>query len=454
MRQNTESTGIPSRFGSAPSSSAAGLRELTAEILADHKTPHSARLCPLGKHVVYCLQSASNPEENILCDLWKAEVGKELSAKQITYSDGNNEMPQWSPDGMSIAFVSDRLKRGKSSAIYIMTADGSINHSTPHSEDKITACKWSPDGKRIAFSQHASGNEDPRVSQFSGKLNRLRSWNLETNQVETLFAEPKHVHKFVWGSRSDRLYLVLYDSADLSAPYYTGAQIVRLTLPAGHKPEHIAFFDGAIADLNFHNQHLYLVATVHPNYIASAMTVWRVIADPEHGSSSTPEQVLPAVNETVSRISELKSCSRTVAALIEVGLQDRICHVDGSDDVPIYSSPSEISTWDLKLLEDEGSALVIGTSLPNSPPELYSVQGDDLIQLSDHGSELRIRYRSRWHFTRINFLSTFESHQQAMEDSSHSTRRPNGSRNSFVQSRSYLPSRTLARYGWVRCTVS
>jgi len=59
-------------------------------------------------------------------------------------------MPKWSPDGRTLAFVSDR---DGNLELYTMNADGSgVTRLTNYPGDDVEP-DWSPDGKRIAFSR-------------------------------------------------------------------------------------------------------------------------------------------------------------------------------------------------------------------------------------------------------------------------------------------------------------
>lgn len=82
---------------------------------------------------------------------------------------------QWSPDGTRFLFQSsyeDPANRGKdgsvSSAIYVMSVDGS-NQKRLTSIDGIDGSPaWSPDGKRIAFSSNRHGSMDIFVMNSDG----------------------------------------------------------------------------------------------------------------------------------------------------------------------------------------------------------------------------------------------------------------------------------------------
>jgi dipeptidyl aminopeptidase/acylaminoacyl peptidase len=80
--------------------------------------------------------------------LWIAPVSGAQQARQLVFVRGENDSPQWSPDGSEIAFVSHR---GDHSfiAIYNFGRD-SIRYLAP-SVDRDSMPRWSQDGKQIAF---------------------------------------------------------------------------------------------------------------------------------------------------------------------------------------------------------------------------------------------------------------------------------------------------------------
>ncbi len=75
--------------------------------------------------------------------------------KQLTFTDGINTSPTFSPNGNRIAFVSNR---GGSPQIYVMKTDGRDKRRLTFNEGFYnTSPAWSPDGKKIAFSSFING---------------------------------------------------------------------------------------------------------------------------------------------------------------------------------------------------------------------------------------------------------------------------------------------------------
>ncbi len=80
--------------------------------------------------------------------IWIAPVSGKEKAKELTYARGDNQQPQWSPDGRKIAFVSDR---GDHSFIVIYEFGRNTLRYVSPSADRDRTPRWSPEGSQIAY---------------------------------------------------------------------------------------------------------------------------------------------------------------------------------------------------------------------------------------------------------------------------------------------------------------
>jgi dipeptidyl aminopeptidase/acylaminoacyl peptidase len=79
--------------------------------------------------------------------IWIAPIDGSRPAQQAFYARGTSDSPVWSPDGQTLAFVSDRTDH---SFIGLFTPGRAIRFIAP-STSRDSMPLWSPDSKRIAF---------------------------------------------------------------------------------------------------------------------------------------------------------------------------------------------------------------------------------------------------------------------------------------------------------------
>lgn len=83
----------------------------------------------------------------------------------LTHRPGQDRSPAWSPDGRTIAFISDHDGR---SGLYLMNIDGTHPRFLLEASMQ-NGLHWSPDGKYIAFTQAAVGRTHVCTFQLDGR---------------------------------------------------------------------------------------------------------------------------------------------------------------------------------------------------------------------------------------------------------------------------------------------
>lgn len=90
---------------------------------------------------------------------------------RLTFTSARNDHPAWSPDGGTLAFVSERLG-GRD--LFVMNADGTDQRALVVGQGEVRLPRFSPDGRWILFSSDRDGDLDVYVVSVDGaELRRL-----------------------------------------------------------------------------------------------------------------------------------------------------------------------------------------------------------------------------------------------------------------------------------------
>ncbi len=105
--------------------------------------------------------------------IWSVPLDGSTPAKRLFYARGECGAHEWSPDGMKLAFVSNR---GDHSFIGIYTNDSTPIVYLAPSTSRDSSPRWSPDGKRIAFVRRPGngGAPEPILER------RAQAWSIWT----------------------------------------------------------------------------------------------------------------------------------------------------------------------------------------------------------------------------------------------------------------------------------
>lgn len=124
------------------------------------------QISPDGRRVAYVTSHASSEAEIPVSSIWLVSTDGGAPAR-LTTSDGLDGSPRWSPDGKSIAFLSDRKERGKMQA-YLIALSGGEAVRISDQTGGLVDLEWSPDGSMIAFTAMDGETEEEKTKREEG----------------------------------------------------------------------------------------------------------------------------------------------------------------------------------------------------------------------------------------------------------------------------------------------
>ncbi len=106
------------------------------------------RMAPDGKNVIYTQQRVDRKTEKKYSNLWIVPTTGG-APRTFTGGDQNDYQPRWSPDGRTIAFLSNRADLEKPAQIYLITTGGGEARRLVEIPGEIDHLSWSPDGRQL-----------------------------------------------------------------------------------------------------------------------------------------------------------------------------------------------------------------------------------------------------------------------------------------------------------------
>jgi dipeptidyl aminopeptidase/acylaminoacyl peptidase len=146
--------------------------------------------------------------------IWLADANAG-SAKQFTSSAKSEWSPRWSPDGRTLAFLSDRVDRAQ---VWILSTDGGEATALTSGKARISAFEWSHDGTRIAViaadvrdslaERRMRDKDDARLVDHDELRSRIWTVDVATRKMTQVTRAPWDIREMHWTPDGTRLVVV------------------------------------------------------------------------------------------------------------------------------------------------------------------------------------------------------------------------------------------------------
>ncbi len=220
--------------------------EITAETLLKMRDISDPQFSPDGTKVAFVVAEPRTSEHRKQ-HIWIYDEASN-TARQITYSEKSEHWPRWSPDGKSLAFLSNR--EGDDQRIYVLRMAAGEGVALTKPKVNASALEWSPDGKAIAYlaedpkteaeEKKEKEKQDEKVVEKEDHQPRLRLIQVATREEKTLTPATWKVEEVKWMPDGQRLVVKATEqpwSDRLTDKLYlvtvAGGAVTTLYAPAG-----------------------------------------------------------------------------------------------------------------------------------------------------------------------------------------------------------------------------
>ncbi len=184
--------------------------KLTPEMVVGLQSVGSVELSPDGNKIAYHVREPRSIDEEpgpARFALWMYDrtTGEK---RQLSETGISSRSPQWSPDGLYIAFLSQRREHHPQTQIYLLPAYGGEAYPLTSSPTGIRSFSWSPDGTKIAYTATEELTREQRDARDRGfnqrvidqedRFHRLHVIDIETKESRLLNEENLAVWDFEW----------------------------------------------------------------------------------------------------------------------------------------------------------------------------------------------------------------------------------------------------------------
>ncbi len=361
-------------------------QQLTPEFLADMLMPSDPQISPDGRWIAASVTATAKANEHRNAAIWLADSAGSTSTHQITTGTANDTHPQWSPDSRTLAFLSDRGKRG-TNQLQLLSFDGGEAREITSIRGGVSDFCWMPGGTHIAYlaidardedeeRRRNDERDDPNVYGAFWPRARIVIRDLQTNDERPIDTGDLHVSDIVASPDGSRLAAVVSETSEIDSLLGSG-RIAVIDIASG------AMID--VVDLGFwassivwsrDGSNLFFIGASGQSPVSSSQ-LWMV----DEAGTTAPRCIsvdAPYCFGSLTRATDRDE----IIAVIVCGVESEIHHID-----PVTYERRVITHVGGNIngltASDDGSTLGLLVSTPEHPDDIFVQESDrDLTRLS------------------------------------------------------------------------
>jgi dipeptidyl aminopeptidase/acylaminoacyl peptidase len=210
---------------------------ITPEDVLTIRELNEIKLSPDGKQVAFVVTEPNDPNkprEARASNIWVVPSDGSVAPHPLIPGLKNVSSPRWSPDGQSLAFLSDEAEpnsdvKDKSIQIFLLRNGEQKAARLTSAPGGVDGFEWSPDGKMIAFTtrepasaeqlaRKAAGDDAIVLSERFIKYSRLWVMNLADGKVTQINKQNLEIFEMAWSPLGDEFALIAAPSAKRGEP--------------------------------------------------------------------------------------------------------------------------------------------------------------------------------------------------------------------------------------------
>jgi dipeptidyl aminopeptidase/acylaminoacyl peptidase len=376
---------------------------------------------PDGRAIVYTATSANRADDKSQSDLWRVDFDGSHRVRLTNTPKFAESRPQWSPDGKSIAFLSDRGGEDADTQVWLMPANGGEAKRLTKFGASISDFAWSPDGKRIAFigrdPERPFGAKKPKqpppivteryqfredgTGYLDSRRNHVYVLDIATGKTDLLTPGAHDEQLLTWSPDGKLLAYVTKRGVDPDR--HLNYDIYVVEPKAGAKERQLTTFTGSDLDPYWETRPTFSPDSTQIAYLRSGEDKWIYYTPWQLAivDVATGKERIPADIDRCFTKPRWAPDGKSVYALVEQNLVTLLSRIDLADGkvTPLTRGPR--FDYDLDVAHDGRIVVLGGDDL--HPYQISAVEPEGLRTLADHNEFLAKRQLAPaevFHYTR------------------------------------------------------